>query len=1000
MSLQKQRAIVFLLCLGTLIYTLVPVDDAERPQKPLAFLEEDPTWAQKMLSELSIEQKIDQLIQVSLTPADSQVAQQLFDRYLLGGALLRGFSYEELKRFPIKEYQEKILPPLLGVDQAKTSENYFHLPLHPGLRQLETDSLLISAAGAIARQLRDWGFHYLVHPAPLSHFSEENALTASNIFSRINDEFQRQRFMLMLSEVEFYFPRMRDSLKRDSLTHILQLSARGGLPGFILNENELAKVHPDSYKSNLIRRSAQQNLSFEGLNLAPYRSADPGSWVESFIKSGADMVIARPEEIPDIREALLQALESDQWSYQGLDQRLMRLLLAKSWASGLLPEDDSISLASAPAFNRQLEVATLTLIKDNDGLLPLRDLKNAAVHLVSIGEKLPELLTKMRFYGPVSQSHISPDEDGQLPEINLRNYRRYDPTIFAINLGRFDSAQQRDFLRSLVELDEREKVLILNMGPIENLKAFSTFNNLIQAYENRPFVQDIIAQGLFGALPLSAWLPFTLNEDLPQGLGKKLEKSRLGFAFPEEVGVDPLRLARIDTIVYEGLSNLAMPGCQVLVVRKGEIIYNKAFGYQTYARRRRVLHTDLYDIASITKVAGTTLATMKMMNQRKIRLGDRLGRFFRNHKVIMDSIAFIDTSLYVYPKAIRDSGEIEVEDTSMALARPIIPIAYIPEPDVIVDTLRLNADSALIIKTTIGGRSEQRSRIFDIQVKDLLTHHSGLPAGLPIRDFLSYWRKGYGRYGKYFSPQQNGSYDVEVAYRLYLRHDYLDSLWERTKAMEIDPLQRYNYSDANFVLLQQAIDSINKIPLDSFLEENIYAPMGLQHLTYRPRNSIQRMRLVPTERDAWRNQLLRGHVHDPTAALLGGISGNAGLFSNAGDLAHLFQMILQGGTYGEERYINSQTIHLFTRVQEGDRGFGFDMVGRGGNAFAAYQAPYGTYGHTGFTGTCVWVDPKNELIYIFLSNRNHPRSSNWTLNELRIRQRIHEAIYMAIKKEG
>lgn len=281
-----------------------------------------------------------------------------------------------------------------------------------------------------------------------------------------------------------------------------------------------------------------------------------------------------------------------------------------------------------------------------------------------------------------------------------------------------------------------------------------------------------------------------------------------------------------------------------------------------------------------------------------------------------------------------------------------------------------------------------------------MTHTSGLPAGLPIRRFTRYQdkEKKIGKYDKYFQPKKDSLYSIQVAGGFYLRNDYRDSIWQESKLIEYHPAKEYEYSDANMILLQQAIDSINGESMDVFLSRVFYERLGMQNTAFKPREKFEEDRLIPTEYDGqWRGQLLRGYVHDPTSALLGGVAGNAGLFANANDLAILFQMLLNGGTYGGERYLSPLTINTFTRTQGTYRGYGFDK-NPGGPYIIADSASRNTYGHTGFTGTCVWVDPDEDLIFIFLSNRIHPKANNWKLNQLRIRQRIHQVVYDALEE--
>ena len=191
---------------------------------------------------------------------------------------------------------------------------------------------------------------------------------------------------------------------------------------------------------------------------------------------------------------------------------------------------------------------------------------------------------------------------------------------------------------------------------------------------------------------------------------------------------------------------------------------------------------------------------------------------------------------------------------------------------------------------------------------------------------------------------------------------------------------------------------INTSTMDKFLDYNFYNPLGCRTLCYKPLRNFKRNRITPTENDKyWRGQVIHGHVHDPSAALMGGVTGNAGLFSNATDLGIVFQMLLQGGAYGGKKYLNSSTINQFTNFQPGThRGIGFDK-GNKKNIIAPDASP-NSYGHTGFTGTCVWVDPEQELVYVFLSNRIHPSVKNWQINTLRVRQKVHQAIYNSVEK--
>jgi beta-N-acetylhexosaminidase len=213
----------------------------------------------------------------------------------------------------------------------------------------------------------------------------------------------------------------------------------------------------------------------------------------------------------------------------------------------------------------------------------------------------------------------------------------------------------------------------------------------------------------------------------------------------------------------------------------------------------------------------------------------------------------------------------------------------------------------------------------------------------------------------------------------------------------------YRYSDLGFYMFKQLIEAETDTMLYPYVWYNFYAPMGAETLGFLPLNRFPRQRIVPTENDLFfRRQLLQGHVHDMGAAMLGGISGHAGLFGNANDVAKMMQMYLNGGWYGEDRFIDSVTLSIYTSCYDCDnnnrRGLGFDRPASDepDTGPACNDASPLSYGHSGFTGTLAWVDPAYGLVYIFLSNRIHPDQGNTKLIDENVRTRIQQVVYDAI----
>ena len=215
---------------------------------------------------------------------------------------------------------------------------------------------------------------------------------------------------------------------------------------------------------------------------------------------------------------------------------------------------------------------------------------------------------------------------------------------------------------------------------------------------------------------------------------------------------------------------------------------------------------------------------------------------------------------------------------------------------------------------------------------------------------------------------------------------------------------RYLYSDNDFIFLGKVVEQVTGKPLNDYVHDVFYTPMGLDNIHYLPLHDVPRDRIVPTEYEkTFRRQLLRGNVHDPGAAMFGGVAGHAGLFSNAYDLACLMQMLLNGGKWNDISYLKPETIHLFTAYGSDNsrRGLGFDKPEKDNASrkepYPAMGASPETFGHTGFTGTCVWADPAKNLVFVFLSNRVHPNGSS-LLNQMNVRPKLLEAVYDALRK--
>jgi CubicO group peptidase (beta-lactamase class C family) len=323
--------------------------------------------------------------------------------------------------------------------------------------------------------------------------------------------------------------------------------------------------------------------------------------------------------------------------------------------------------------------------------------------------------------------------------------------------------------------------------------------------------------------------------------------------------------------------------------------------------------------------------------------------------------------------------------------------------------MKLTDEGKFSVDKTLGDYYPQarKSNKKDMVIRQILTHQAGLRAWIP------FWQNATLTVvanpmsssnmkildPKVFQSQKSRRFPYQVAENLFIHKKYYQkSIVKQILASPVAEKKDYVYSDLSYYLYPEVIKRITKKDVITYLDENFYKPLGAGTLTYNPLQKFDKNKIVPTEYDSlFRKQLIHGYVHDEGAAMLGGVSTHAGLFGNSNDLAKLLQMYLQNGYYGGKQYISPETLAEFTRCQfcpSNLRGIGFDRQ-RGTNA--AKSVSEQSYGHSGFTGNLVWIDPANGLLYIFLSNRVYPTRNNTSLYDLNIRTNIQEVFYEALK---
>lgn len=723
---------------------------------------------------------------------------------------------------------------------------------------------------------------------------------------------------------------MKDSLMSVMVAH-LQIPAYDDRPNT-----------PTTLSQKVVTDLLKNEMKFDGLaftdamnmqGVAKYY--EPGEADVKALMAGNDVILF-PLDVPKAIEQVKKALETGDLLQADLDQRVKRVLKSKFWFGlnnykPLTIKNLTAKLNNSYAnmLNRILYQKAMTVVDNTDHLMPLINIDSTRFASVSFGGQDATKFT-MTLDGYGGFDHFQADS---LYEKKLQSLKDYDVVVVAYQ-GISNSPKKQHKVNSkevafIKSLQEKTKVIVVVMGNAYSLQYFEGVKNILCTYEDNEITQKIAPQIIFGAIKAEGKLPVTAGKSFKAGTGiETLTSSRLGTAIPEEVGMDSKTLDKIDELMAQAIQEKATPGGQVLVARKGKIVFNRSYGYQTYDSLTAVDDQTMYDLASITKVAATTQVLMYLQEKNMINMDAPIGSYLRELK---------------------------------------------------------------------GTNKEH------LIIRDILTHQSGLKPYYPF--WIQTVEKGEP-IEDFYHETPGGPYQNEITEDLFGITSMADSVLKWVIETDLRKLPRgvteydYLYSDMGYYLFFRLAERILKQPVDQFLANNFYTPLGLKTLAYHPLEKHPVEQIAPTEADDYfRQHLVQGTVHDQGAAMIGGIAGHAGLFSNAYDLAVLMQMNLQKGIYAGKRYFDSQTIPQFAarQYQSNRRGMGWDkpIVGLDEGPTSRY-ASASTFGHTGFTGTAAWADPEQDLVYIFLANRIYPDASNTKLMRGNFRTKVQDLIYESI----
>lgn len=980
-----------------------------QPSGPVdpAFLMSDSEWADSVLNSLNLEEKIGQLMMVAsysyMGDDHRENIARLIEKYNIGGVIfMKGHPVRQAKM--TNYYQSKAKTPLMIAADAEWGlsmrlDSTITYPRQMMLGAIQDDRLIYQMGKDIGSQLKRIGVHVNFAPVVDVNNNPLNPVINSRSFGEDPYNVAAKAYMYARgledagilacykhfpghgdtdSDSHYSLPVIKHSRERlDSIELVpFRDGIRRGIPAIMsAHMNVPVLDSTPNLASSLSERVLQDELmgsmGFRGLIFTDAlgmngvaRYYKPGELEVKAFNAGNDILLM-PKDAAKAINYIKREVKRGRISEKEIDARCKKILMAKYWLGLNEPvniETDSLYQDLNDPFylteKNKFISHSLTLLKNNSELLPLREIHNYKIASLSIGSGNPDLFGEnLKLYGDLDDYYISEEQLPFLKDSLYNLIEKYNTVIISIqNTSQWPGRNYGIYPQLTTFLNELEYqgnlILSLFGSPYAITKLGDTekFDALILAYDDSDETKKIAAQSVFGAYAFQGKIPVSVEGfGLSSGINTR-KINRLSYGIPESVMLSSERLKGIDSIVHEAIEMKAIPGSVVLVARKGRVIYHKAYGYQSYQKKRPVRKDDIYDLASLTKITATLPMLMKLEDEGRFSTENTLG----------DYLNFPDSC---------NKSELVIKDIlSHQSGLPAwIPFYY--------KTLEPLDTSESLISTN-----------FTYNYPYKIGSHAFANRNIVYRDSV---------FEKEYSPE----YPIKVAENLFLRKDYRDTIINSILDSELMEAT-YRYSDLGYYLFMEIIENERGKPLYPCVYKEFYSRLGANTLGYLPLNRFPVERIAPTENDLiFRRQLLQGYVHDPGAAMLGGVAGHAGLFSNANDLAKMMQMYLNKGVYGDYRFLSDSVITKYsTRVYSDNgnrRALGFDKPEPDPHkpGPACESVSPASYGHSGFTGTLAWVDPEYDLIYIFLSNRIHPNQYNTRLIVEDIRTRIQQVIY-------
>jgi beta-N-acetylhexosaminidase len=947
------------------------------PVKGPEFLDTQSRWVDSVFNSLTPDQRLGQLFMVAAYSNQDmkhvrEIRELVTDHHVGGLIWMQGGPVRQGK---LANYYQSVakVPLLYSIDGewglAMRLDSTTRYPRQMTLGAIRDDSLIYKMGRQIARECKRIGLHVNFAPVADVNNNPLNPVIGTRSFGEDKTRVAIKSYMYMQGMQDErvmangkHFPGHGDTDSDSHHTLPFMPQSRGRLdtlelyPFRYLFDRGLASIMvahlsipaldtakhlPSTLSPKVVTKLLKEDLGFKGLVFTDALSMKgvtkyfPAGVIELMALTAGNDVLLFCEDVPKAVSEIRKAISEGRFTQEAIDEKCRRILQAKYWC-GLDRKQEivtrnlsrEITYPEGEQLVEKLSAAAITMLKNENGFLPLSGCDTLRVAEVSLGIEEPNQLgIALREHCYVEHIGLPHDAGKEAIAKALARIAEAQVVVLQINKATAKSDNHYGIGEQSLKLAatiaaKKPTVLAVMTNPyiLNSIKDLSPYKAVIVGYEYLPALERAAAKAIAGINPVSGQLPVTCG-GFKCGAGSVID---VAPRLAADVSPDN-RFRRVDSVAMAGIAESAYPGCQIVAMKDGKLIYQKAFGAQTYNRDSRpVDNGTLYDLASITKIAASSMALMKLATEGK----------------------------FDYTKTLGD---------------------YLPQ---------------------LAGTNKEK-----LAIDDVLTHQAGLTPWIPF--YLRTLEKNGDYKPGYYSKEKSDEFPFPVARRLYATKAIKDTIYSRIITSKLENPGKYLYSDLGYYFMHQIIEQLSGKPLEEYVQD-LYFKTGIG-LTYRPLNYFSKLQIAPTENDEkFRKQIVHGYVHDPGAALLGGIGGHAGLFGNALEVAKMMQLFLNKGEINGVRLLDSNVVKEFTscrKCPDNRRGLCFDRPEPDltKDSPVTSECSMESFGHSGFTGTFAWADPKNNLVVVFLSNRVFPTAESNKLTRLGIRSQIHKAFYDALK---